>query len=69
VELGEADAGIVYVTDALSGVGKVSSVSVPGGPIATYEIGALDNRGRAFVRYVTSPAGEAVLHGFGFLPP
>jgi molybdate transport system substrate-binding protein len=69
VELGEADAGIVYATDALAGEGKVTAVPLAGGPVASYEIGAVDNAGRAFVRFVLSAPGQSVLQHFGFLPP
>jgi molybdate transport system substrate-binding protein len=69
VELGEADAGIVYATDALAGKGKVSAVPIPGGPVASYEIGALDSAGRAFVDLVLSAQGQAVLLHYGFLAP
>jgi molybdate transport system substrate-binding protein len=68
VELGEADAGIVYVTDAKSAAGKVSSVPIPSAPIATYPIGAIDAKGKPFVDFVRSPAGAAILAKFGFLP-
>jgi molybdate transport system substrate-binding protein len=69
VELGEADAGIVYATDAESARGKVGVTALPDAPVATYEIGALDATGEAFVRYVLSAGGQAVLDRFGFLPP
>ena len=69
VELGEADAGIVYATDALAGKGKVSAIPIPGGPVASYEIGALDNAGVAFVDLVLSGPGQAVLHRYGFVAP
>jgi molybdate transport system substrate-binding protein len=69
VELGEADAGIVYVTDANSAADKVSSVPIPKAPIATYPIGAIDASGKPFVDFVRSGAGQAILARFGFLPP
>jgi molybdate transport system substrate-binding protein len=69
VEVGEADAGIVYVTDAMSAGSKVASVPVPNSPVATYQIGALDKQGEAFVQAVLSSAGEATLKGYGFLAP
>ena len=69
VEVGEADAGIVYVTDADSAGSKVTSVPVSNSPVATYEIGALDKQGEAFVAAVLSSAGESTLQGYGFLPP
>jgi len=69
VETGEADAGIVYVTDAKSAGSKVSSTPVPNSPVATYQIGALDDDGQAFVDHVLSQQGQTVLHRFGFLSP
>lgn len=69
IEVGEADAGIVYVTDANSAGSKVTSVPVPNSPVAAYEIGALDKQGEAFVQTVLSSAGESSLHRYGFLPP
>lgn len=69
VEVGEADAGIVYVTDANSAGAKIASVPIPNSPVATYQIGALDKQGEAFVRAVLSSAGASVLHRYGFLPP
>jgi molybdate transport system substrate-binding protein len=69
VELGEADAGIVYATDARSAATKVSAVPIADSPVAVYPIGALTARGTAFAAYVRSPAGLAILHRFGFLPP
>ena len=69
VELGEADAGIAYVTDAKSAGDKLSSVPVPNSPVASYAIGALDKNGQAFVDAVMSPAGQAALKHYGFLRP
>jgi molybdate transport system substrate-binding protein len=69
VEVGEADAGIVYVTDAKSAGSKVASLPVANSPVASYQIGALDQRGEAFVNEVLSAAGQAVLRQYGFLPP
>ena len=69
VEVGEADAGIVYVTDAKSAGDKVSSTPVANSPVATYQIGALNKDGEAFVNEVLSSSGQAVLHRFGFLSP
>jgi molybdate transport system substrate-binding protein len=69
VEVGEADAGIVYVTDAKSARSKVSATPIADSPIATYEIGALNKVGEAFIDKVMSPSGQAVLHRFGFLSP
>jgi molybdate transport system substrate-binding protein len=69
VEVGEADAGIVYVTDAKSAGSKVSSTPIANSPVATYQIGALNKDGEAFVADVLSSAGQAVLRRYGFLPP
>jgi molybdate transport system substrate-binding protein len=68
VELGEADAGIVYRTDAQSAGDRVAAVSIARAPTATYRIGALDDAGRSFVQLVLSPRGQAVLRRFGFGP-
>jgi molybdate transport system substrate-binding protein len=75
VGLGEADAGIVYVTDVtaagdeLEGVAIADDQNVP----ASYPIAALTQApnpagGRAFAEYVRSAAGQATLARFGFLP-
>jgi molybdate transport system substrate-binding protein len=69
VTLGEADAGIVYATDARSAGRDVTAVPIPGSPTATYPIAAVTEDGEAFVDYVTSAEGRAVLARYGFLPP
>lgn len=69
VEVGEADAGIVYATDAESAGAKVSSTPIADSPMATYQIGALDEKGESFVDDVLSPSGQAVLHRYGFRSP
>lgn len=69
VELGEADAGIVYVTDAMVAGSKVASVPIAGAPIATYPIGAIDGAGRSFVDFVLSSQGQGILQRYGFLAP
>ncbi len=76
VSLGEADAGIVYVTDVKSAGGRVSGVEIPDQyqVIARYPVAvvrgsknaALANR---FVEYLVSPAGQGVLGDFGFSKP
>ena len=72
IQLGEADAAIVYATDALANVDRVP---VPDRlqMLATYPIavarGANRAGGESFVAYVLSPAGAAVLARWGFLPP
>lgn len=73
VDLGEADAGIVYATDAAAFPGLVvMDVPAVHSPLATYLIAVLreapqPDLARAFVDLVLSPAGRAVAaaHGFG----
>ena len=77
VLLGDADAGIVYVTDLTSDVSsKLDVVRIPkqDNVIAHYPIIALKNgaqqySGRRFVRLVMSARGQRILRGFGFGPP
>ena len=69
VELGEADAGIVYATDAQSTSGKVASIAIADAPIATYEIAPVTDAGKAFVDFAVSQDGQAILERYGFLPP
>ena len=74
IELGEADAGIVYTTDVTAAGTKVSGVSIPDmyNVIATYPIAAVKATtnpaaANAFIAYVLSAAGQAKLQSFGFL--
>jgi molybdate transport system substrate-binding protein len=79
VALGEADAGIVYVTDVSAAVAQhenVEGVDIPTPPnvVATYPIGTVKaatnpTLATAFEDYVLSPTGQADLASFGFLPP
>ena len=79
VALGEADAGIVYVTnvkEAIAAGQAVEGVDIPDAQnvIAVYPIAPLKAApnpavGQAFIDYVLSPAGQADLASFGFLPP
>lgn len=73
VVLGEADAGIAYVTDAGGAPDKVDAVPLPPGQqvVASYPIAVTTHTGArplsdAFVAYVRSPAGQAVLAEHGF---
>ena len=74
IELGEADAGIVYTTDVTAAGTKVSGIPIPDAynVIATYPIAALKATtnaaaANAFIAYVLSAAGQAKLQSFGFL--
>ena len=68
VSLGEADAAIVYRTDALAEGKKVQAFEIPGAPLAAYPIAALNDGPLAaeFVKLVLSPEGRAILKAFGF---
>jgi len=76
VELGNVDAGVVYVTDVQSAGAKVKGVPIPANVNATttYPIAALNHSkeqaiAQAFVAYVLSPPGEQVLKAAGFEAP
>ncbi len=75
LELGEGDAGIVYVTDAAAST-KVATVDVPDAAnvLATYAgvvVKASENAAaaRAFLAWLAGPDGQAILGSFGFLAP
>ena len=76
VELGEGDAGIVYVTDAAAS-SKVKTVAVTPDSAnvpATYAgvtVKASRNPDAAskFLTWFAGPDGQAILSSFGFLPP
>ncbi len=75
VSTGDADAALVYVTDAKSARGTVTQVKIPASlnalaiysiaPVAASENAAL---AKAWVDYVLSPKGQQTLSKFGFLP-
>ena len=76
VATGDADAGVVYATDARA-VGKtVQAVKIPASqnvlaaypiaPIAATQNASLAN---GWIKYVTSARGQKTLKSFGFLPP
>jgi molybdate transport system substrate-binding protein len=69
VELGEADAGIVYATDATTAGGDVTAVSIADSPTATYPVAPVTDAGKAFADFVSSSDGAAILQKYGFLPP
>ena len=76
VALGEADAGIVYVTDVAAGGDKVEGVDIPEDqnvtatyPIATVKASKDQEGASAFMDLVLSAEGQQVLKRYGFLPP
>lgn len=75
VALGEADAGIVYVTDYNAQADKLGKLDIPDAlnSIATYPIAAISDSknpdlAQAFVDLVLSPAGQEVMARYGFIP-
>ncbi len=74
VALGEADAGMVYVSDAVAAGDQVNVVDIPDAVnvIATYPVAVLaggdEELGSAFVDYLLSEEGQAKLERFGFQP-
>lgn len=74
VELGEADAGIVYVSDAVAAGDEVQVIEIPEAvnvlvtyPIAPVAEGDAD-LAAAFIAYLLSDDGQATLEAFGFEP-
>jgi molybdate transport system substrate-binding protein len=76
VSLGEADAGIVYVTDVTAGGDKVEGVDIAQElnvtatyPIATVKASKAQDEAQAFMDLALSAEGQQVLSRYGFLPP
>jgi molybdate transport system substrate-binding protein len=76
VTTGQADAGLVYITDALGAGDKVAKVDFPEAATAvnTYPIAVLKNTAdadaaRGFVDMVTGEAGQKILSQAGFAKP
>jgi molybdate transport system substrate-binding protein len=76
VELGEADAGVVYVTDVTAAGTKVKGIAIPADvnastsyPIAPLAASKNPDLAKAFVDYVLSPGGATVLSEAGFEKP
>lgn len=76
VQLGEADAGVVYGSDVTPALSRyVRSIEIPEGAnvVAAYPIAALKNAqqsddARAFVALVLSDEGQRILQRWAFLP-
>ena len=76
VALGEADAGIVYVTDVRAAADKVDGVHLPAEhdagaryPIAAVRESAHRDTARAFIAFVLSEPGTKILGDYGFQSP
>jgi len=74
VQLGEADAGIVYTSDAVAAP-DLKTIEIPAelNMIAKYPIAPLANSANAdlaatFIDYVLSSEGQAILQKWGFAP-
>lgn len=75
VASGEADAGLIYVTDVKASDGSLEAVEIEGAeefanlyPIVPVENGGDLEVAEAFIELVLSEAGQAVLEKFGFSP-
>ena len=74
VQLGEADAGIVYVSDAVTAEGEVALIEIPDdvNVVATYPIAAVEGGDAlladAFIAYLLGPEAQATLAAAGFEP-
>ena len=74
VELGEADAGIVYRSDAQGAAAPaLGQIEIPDSlniaalyPIALLKGGDNPDLARSFLAYILSPAGQEILERFGF---
>ena len=76
VQLGEADAGIVYASDVSEKVLQdVSAIPIPDAynhlasyPIAATQAARNPAGSAAFIRFVLSPSGQTILEAHGFIP-
>jgi len=75
VVTGEADAGIVYVTDVNATGGDAEGVEIPADvnvvnnyPMVVVADAPNSSMAQAFVDFVAGPAGQAILAKYGFLP-
>lgn len=76
IEAGELDAGITYVTDVISTNGAVEGIDIPESdnvaadyPIAVLTGAPNQDWAEAFVEFVLSDAGQAILARYGFAAP
>ncbi|MFI8387770.1 molybdate ABC transporter substrate-binding protein [Streptomyces sp. NPDC085540] len=76
VELGEADAGLVYKTDTTATEGKVGAVGIPPDqnaiasyPAATLKAAKNAAASAAFVQWLSSPEAQKILQEAGFQQP
>ena len=76
VSTGDADAAVVYTTDARAAATTVHAVRIPAWlnvyaiyPVAPLASSSNPALAKAWVRYTVSPAGQKTLQRYGFLPP
>jgi molybdate transport system substrate-binding protein len=76
VSLGEADAGLVYETDATTATDKVDAIEIPDAenaiasyPAATLKTSKHSEAAAAFVAWLSAPAAQKILRGAGFQQP
>ncbi|MFD5394749.1 molybdate ABC transporter substrate-binding protein [Streptomyces sp. NPDC127097] len=76
VELGEADAGLVYKTDAATAPKKVDAVDIPDAqnavasyPAATLKASQHTAAAAAFVKWLSTPEAQQILQRAGFQKP
>lgn len=76
VTTGEADAGIVFVTDVLAAGNDAAGVAIPTDvnvvsnyPIVVTESAPNSAAAQAFLDFVAGDAGQAILASYGFLAP
>jgi molybdate transport system substrate-binding protein len=75
VQLGEADAGIVYATGAQAAKDKLTLIDIPDAQnvVATYPVAVVKGAkqaalGQMFIAYLLSAAGQAIMQKYGFAP-
>ncbi|WP_433572096.1 molybdate ABC transporter substrate-binding protein [Streptomyces sp. CA-251247] len=76
VELGEADAGLVYKTDAATAPDKVDAVEIPDAqnaiasyPAATLKTSKNSAAADAFVKWLSTPEAQKIFQDAGFQKP
>ena len=76
VTTGEADAGIVFATDVIAAGARAGGVEIPASqnavtnyPVTVTKEATNAGGGSAFISYLASPSGQAILAKFGFLAP
>jgi molybdate transport system substrate-binding protein len=74
VQLGEADAGMVYISDSVAAP-ELKTIEIPAdyNVVARYPVAALTNAPQPelasdFIAYILSPDGQAILKKWGFTP-